>query len=251
MSIILLDKNKHIHLKTVDSTNNYISNIEIPSGTWVTAEEQVAGRGRRENIWHAVGSHRIIFSGKIEWKESQTNFLPLSILTAGAILKSIFKTFPNLVESILVKWPNDIYTNSKKCGGILIESQFIEDRAIFIIGIGLNLYGKEIPSNIANKAGFLLGEKLSEGKEVIFLNNLLDSINEVVLSLMYEKMVLSQIEWIYNHSILKGKGVRFQNNGTADTGTVIGYDSNGFLKVRTKKEIIHLMDTDPFFEVLN
>jgi BirA family biotin operon repressor/biotin-[acetyl-CoA-carboxylase] ligase len=39
-----------------------------------------------------------------------------------------------------IKWPNDLYLNEKKFGGILIETKIVNKKLLIIVGIGLNVY---------------------------------------------------------------------------------------------------------------
>ena len=84
---MLLDKECGIQLETVDSTNTYCKKKEIPTGYWVLAKEQTAGRGRHGRVWISQGEEKVFFSGK--FLLSATNFsLPLLFLFIGsAVLK--------------------------------------------------------------------------------------------------------------------------------------------------------------------
>ena len=42
-------------------------------------------------------------------------------------------------QGLRIKWPNDILHDNAKLGGILVELQNEPDRALAVIGIGLNL----------------------------------------------------------------------------------------------------------------
>ncbi|WP_369124788.1 biotin--[acetyl-CoA-carboxylase] ligase, partial [Mucilaginibacter sp. 10I4] len=54
-------------LKEVDSTNTFLKNIlsnskPVPEGTVIMAEDQFAGRGQRDNTWHAEPGKNLTFS---------------------------------------------------------------------------------------------------------------------------------------------------------------------------------------------
>ena len=57
-------------------------------------------------------------------------------------------------SSIKVKWPNDIYVDNKKLGGILIESVLDSIEPFWIIGVGLNVLVEiaSAPEPIRSKA---------------------------------------------------------------------------------------------------
>ena len=41
-----------------------------------------------------------------------------------------------------IKWPNDLYLENKKFGGILIETKMVNKKLSIVIGIGLNIFMK-------------------------------------------------------------------------------------------------------------
>ncbi|EMG20013.1 hypothetical protein LEP1GSC150_0147, partial [Leptospira interrogans serovar Copenhageni str. LT2050] len=65
MQNVLLQPEKGIFLDSVTSTNTVIKGKEFPHGTWIVAEEQTAGRGRKDRTWEVFGEESLIFSGKI------------------------------------------------------------------------------------------------------------------------------------------------------------------------------------------
>ncbi len=51
-------------------------------------------------------------------------------------------------EDITIKWPNDLYWNDRKAGGILIENSFHGERwTIAIVGIGININQVVFPAD--------------------------------------------------------------------------------------------------------
>lgn len=141
MSALFFGK-KIIHLDAVDSTNDYlqklISKTTVSEGTVVVADEQFSGKGQRGNTWLSEAGKNLTFSVFL-----QPKFLPLAnhFMLNKVIALGIFDLLKkNLKADVKIKWPNDIYVNEKKNGGILIENS-IGGNAIqnSIIGIGLNV----------------------------------------------------------------------------------------------------------------
>ena len=142
-----------VTLKQVDSTNNFLKNIlsnskPVPEGTVIMAEEQYAGRGQRENKWHAEPGKNLTFSILLK---------PHFISAAGqfdltrAVSMGVFEALePILGTQLKIKWPNDIYYADKKLGGMLIEN-ILQGSQIknSIIGIGINVN----QDNFTDKAG--------------------------------------------------------------------------------------------------
>jgi len=59
---------------------------------------------------------------------------------------------------VRLRWPNDLYTNGLKLGGILCEGSFRGDEAdTFVVGIGINVNQRveEFPSDVERRATVL------------------------------------------------------------------------------------------------
>ena len=132
---------KIIRLDSVDSTNNYIANLikadGLVSGSVIMADEQFAGKGQRGAEWTAQPGENLTFSFFIDAVNlSVENQFVLTQLVSVALIDLLAK----LNVHAEIKWPNDIYVNSKKIAGVLIENQlsgsFVKST---IIGIGLNV----------------------------------------------------------------------------------------------------------------
>ena len=143
---------KFISLSEVDSTNNYVANLvrlrEIYSPTIVSADYQTQGRGQRASEWQSSKAQNALFSIFVAWEDLDIaeQFL-ISMLTAISVV-DVLERWISLPMHI--KWPNDIYVNKKKIGGILIESD-LNGRKLSssIIGIGINVNQVAFESNIS------------------------------------------------------------------------------------------------------
>ena len=95
---------------------------ELPIGSIVVADHQVAGRGRLERRWEAPPRTALLVSFVL-----QTN--PLLSLAAGVAAAEACG------QGVRLKWPNDLLLDGRKLGGILVETR--DDKAV--CGIGINL----------------------------------------------------------------------------------------------------------------
>lgn len=123
----------------IDSTNEYLLKHykTLEQGSVCLAEMQTAGRGRRGRTWYSPQSQNLYFSTLWHYKIDEVEHLPaLSLVVSLLIAESL--TAQN-VPNIQIKWPNDIYHNGKKMGGILIETIADRTGVHLVIGIGLNL----------------------------------------------------------------------------------------------------------------
>jgi len=130
-------------LDVVDSTNSYLLEKAKQSlcfeGNVVFSHFQREGRGQRDSSWVSNPGENLMCSIFIQpYFLSSSNFFLISKVIAIAVHKEVSRVCKGaLVE---IKWPNDIYVNKKKIGGILIENQFkgsIINQAV--IGLGLNI----------------------------------------------------------------------------------------------------------------
>lgn len=196
-----------IHLKSIDSTNSYASqlmgDIKPVEGTLIYTFEQQNGRGQRGNTWESepnknVASSFILHPSFLHVNKqfSLTKIISLAVTDVMAeLLKPSDKT-----SAIRIKWPNDIYVGTKKIAGILIENTLRENTIqSSIIGIGLNInqtkFSAEINATsvslIMNKEFDLMQvlEKLSEFIEARYLQlkaNKLESIDAAYLGQLYQ-----------------------------------------------------------------
>ena len=140
---MLVFGNNIIELDVVDSTNNYLldkaKKEKCFEGDVVFAHYQIEGRGQRKSSWLSNPGENLMCSLFI-----QPHFLSASnfFLISKVIALSVHKAVSDICKGTLVeiKWPNDIYVNKKKIGGILIENQFkgpVINQAV--IGFGLNI----------------------------------------------------------------------------------------------------------------
>jgi BirA family biotin operon repressor/biotin-[acetyl-CoA-carboxylase] ligase len=134
--------NPFIILDSIDSTNNYAMGLlrsgSALSGLAVFAREQTAGKGRRGKVWKSNKNENIILSIVVNTRHlSVQNQFSISVVAAlGAF--DFFKKYST--EKSSIKWPNDLFWNDSKAGGILIENIIEGDLWQWsVIGIGINV----------------------------------------------------------------------------------------------------------------
>jgi BirA family biotin operon repressor/biotin-[acetyl-CoA-carboxylase] ligase len=131
-----------------ESTNAYgfqeaISGDINEGFAWI-AGHQTAGKGQRGNQWLAEANQNLLVSYLLK---PNHELLPSQFYLSKAIANGIVLGLQQWASNSLgerlpleIKWPNDIYLEGRKLGGILIESNFQAGKWAFsIIGIGLNI----------------------------------------------------------------------------------------------------------------
>ena len=131
-----------IKLDAIDSTNSYLRELlqkkKLETFTVVSAKSQTNGKGQMGATWTTEPNKNLIISILINNSiENINQIFDLNIIVALSVIAVLnSEKIPNLS----IKWPNDIMSENKKIGGILIENLIKENGAInSIIGIGLNV----------------------------------------------------------------------------------------------------------------
>jgi len=142
-STLFLGK-KSRFVPTCHSTNDELAKMiqesgeEIPEGTVVATAHQTAGRGQRGNRWEAAPGENLTFSVLLKPRFLRaTEQFRLSI----AVALGVYETLRDHLDGGLkVKWPNDIFHENQKLGGLLIENTLHgHTLADSVVGIGLNV----------------------------------------------------------------------------------------------------------------
>ncbi len=147
------------YLQTCSSTNliafeESLTNNFKEGFAWI-AGHQTSGRGQRGNTWEARLGENLLVSYLLK---PPTELLDKQFFLSKSIAIGIIHGLQNWSQINLgeklplnVKWPNDIYLDNQKIGGILIENNLQAGKWSFsIVGIGLNINQMEFPDIRAN-----------------------------------------------------------------------------------------------------
>jgi BirA family biotin operon repressor/biotin-[acetyl-CoA-carboxylase] ligase len=112
-----------------------------PTGTWVIADRQTAGRGRSGRAWVSPPGnfHASVILRDVSPLEKAAQ---LALVSGVAVHAAVVASMGgSLNDALELKWPNDILLGRRKLGGILVESSVSrrEQGALAVVGIGLNL----------------------------------------------------------------------------------------------------------------
>src|SRR5690606_34123103 len=119
----------------------------LPEGTVIMAVDQHGGRGQKGTIWQSEPGKNLTFSLLLipTFLDPKKHFL----LTA-AISIAVARWLESLTDvDVKIKWPNDIYVENRKIGGILIESILKGNTwKSAVVGIGININQTSFPPQI-------------------------------------------------------------------------------------------------------
>jgi len=218
----------HLSLfEELNSTNDYLIEIANPNEYCLcVAESQTKGRGRNLKRWQSPNNVNIYMSLSFSTNQELKNFSSFSLVSALAVHNVLLKQ--NIFTEI--KWPNDIYLNKKKIGGILIESFAKGRENLIVVGIGLNVF-MENNTEIERDWTSL---KLEFENIEIDRNEIISEIANEVLMLKsnFEKKGFNGFVKDFNKlNFLKDKKV-FLSNSIYKEGTALDINSDGSLNIR-------------------
>nr|XP_043618858.1 biotin--protein ligase 2-like [Erigeron canadensis] len=113
---------------------------DIPIGSVCIADVQFKGRGRSQNVWESPKGG-LLFSFTVQMEDGRV--VPLvqyvvCLAVTEAIKDIVLENgFPPL--DIRIKWPNDLYLDGLKVGGILCTSTYRSKKFNVCVGVGLNV----------------------------------------------------------------------------------------------------------------
>jgi BirA family biotin operon repressor/biotin-[acetyl-CoA-carboxylase] ligase len=137
----------HRHFRLTDSTNaraRELVEAGAPGGTVVTADEQSAGRGRQGRTWAAPPGKALLYSAILRPLDERHLLLPLSVPLA--VCEAAEELRPDI--ECQIKWPNDIWLEERKLGGVLIEAKPQDGWAVIGVGLNLTIAPDDFPSDL-------------------------------------------------------------------------------------------------------
>jgi BirA family biotin operon repressor/biotin-[acetyl-CoA-carboxylase] ligase len=113
----------------------------------ILANEQTEGKGQRGHKWLSKPGENLLMSIII------TPSLPIEnqFFLSATIAVSVCETLNLYANDGLfkIKWPNDLFINDRKAGGILIENIIRGSQWLFaVMGIGINVLQTQFPESL-------------------------------------------------------------------------------------------------------
>ncbi len=223
----MFEESPHFHFEQLDSTNNYASTIaklpETRTGTAITADFQLEGKGQRDNKWFAEAGSSFLGTLILKVQLNPDDIFFLSKWAALQVAKTIIKLD---IQDVSIKWPNDIFVEGKKIGGILIENSWSDQKLHHsLIGIGINLSASPIEnttnfSEHSNKVPSTTDFLQALRKQMDSDYFLLEGNNWMEIDLQYHKLLFQKEEW---------KEYRIAKDESSFTGKIIRVEADGKL----------------------
>jgi BirA family biotin operon repressor/biotin-[acetyl-CoA-carboxylase] ligase len=217
-----------------------------PDGTLVIADYQTRGRGRFDRHWFSPPNTNLLFS-LVVCPESR---LPRPALLTLAMGVSVSEGVATVTRSrCRLKWPNDVYLNGKKLGGVLTESGVSASRRPFwIVGVGVNVNASRdaFPDDVAETATSLYAELEQETSRPALLAAILATY-EAWCDRLFAGDAYRLLDSARRLTATLGETVTVRRDGATLTGVAFNLDDDGALLVRTPMgRVMTVMTNDDF-----
>ncbi|MDN3550729.1 biotin--[acetyl-CoA-carboxylase] ligase [Mucilaginibacter aquaedulcis] len=235
-----------VTIKEVDSTNTFLKTLlsnskPLPEGTVIMAESQYAGRGQQQNKWHSEPGKNLTFSILLNpLFLAVANQFDLNRVVSLGVHDALR---PYLGDKLKIKWPNDIYYDDRKLGGILIETHLQGNQIKnAIIGIGLNIN----QDNFDPDAGIAISVKQILHRDYdlkTILSEICSHIEAYYLNLKAGKLLfvrdtyLARLYWLNQVKRFRSNDVVFEGiiRNVKDEGLLVVESSQGLQEFNLKQ----------------
>lgn len=210
----------------IDSTSSAARRYAADGGGVDTAlflaDSQSGGRGRMGRSFYSPSGAGIYMSLLLPVSKDASDTVLLTCAAAVAVRRAILAVTGT---DTAIKWVNDLYCGERKVCGILCEL-LSEPRAV-IIGVGVNLYPSELPSEISDVAGALLNAP-SGG---VTREALAAAIAKELLNVRRELSSGAFMNEYRENSAVLGKEIRYIRDGISQVGLATHINEYGHLYV--------------------
>ncbi len=192
--------------------------------TVVAAVEQTGGRGRLGRQWSSPPGGIYISLILPGHSPSYLSLLPLRVATV------LCREIDAIIDpTCRLKWPNDLVVGRAKLGGILIEAIGAGRTLSPVIGFGIN-HSDEIPLQVPGATSVM--DTSTDAPPLAELAGrlttvLIESLNRVV---SMQEAVQEYAKWSAH---ARGEAITHRSLSETCTGSFVGFDERGFLRVAT------------------
>ena len=221
--------------ETIDSTNSeaerqLAGNCHVPLVIMAGAQSQ--GRGRRGRPWHSPAAGNL-YSSFVFRPELEPGRMQDFTLWMGLNICELVANFCKITPGL--KWPNDLFVNGRKAGGMLTEARIDADQIrelVFGLGLNLNVRAADLPTELQSSATSLADAT----GEVVDINRFAAALIGRVLAAFTQFVEGSYQEkfeelWL-RYDVLRGQPVSVTQGTRILSGIATGIDKEGSLLVR-------------------
>nr|WP_321466249.1 biotin--[acetyl-CoA-carboxylase] ligase [uncultured Desulfobulbus sp.] len=210
-----------------------------PDGTVVWTESQHSGRGQYGRVF-ASPKGGLYFS-LILRPQFDAQHVPLITLVTGLACRDVLHA--TYTVDLKIKWPNDLYLNGKKVGGILCENSFDTGSQppwpMVIVGVGINVNSRlaDFPAELHP----ILTTLQEETGQSVELESLLDRLRIKICALVdtLPDNRESLLDRWQNYDYLLHRPVKYLNGEQVILGTGCGIAADGRYTLRDASGLTH------------
>ncbi|TXL15008.1 biotin--[acetyl-CoA-carboxylase] ligase [Methylococcaceae bacterium HT3] len=222
----------------IDSTNSHLVALSNShpdtSGIVCLAEQQTAGKGRRGRQWISPFGSNIYASIVWQFEQGPSSLAGLSLAIGVAVIKALKL---HGIHDVGLKWPNDIYWQHRKLGGILVEVSGESDGPCHaVIGLGLNLFLTDQDGSQIEQDWVDINEILGNSHRVSrnqLIATLIEEFIAVTSQYTKESFALYRDQW-RDFDCMRGQQVTLFMGNSTHNGAIMGIDDEGLLLLQTE-----------------
>ncbi|MFQ3232164.1 MAG: BirA family biotin operon repressor/biotin-[acetyl-CoA-carboxylase] ligase [Reinekea sp.] len=230
----------HIDVKgeTTSTNDDALASLYNTSAWHVYVTElQSSGKGRRGKAWSSPFAQNLMFS-MARKAHISTEALYSASLLAGVAVANALNMHCGL--QVGLKWPNDIYMDNQKLGGILCEMQGNpQDEPLLVIGIGLNINSSPTGLDYATCSLKSLG--VHRRDRTTLLACIVDQLVKIFMQDSEDQVAAALAQW-QEYDILKNRDVTVTRGQHVSFGKAQGVDSKGQLLVLGESGKVELLN---------
>ena len=221
---------------TIGSTNVFLKRLAeegASEGTVVIADEQSAGLGRLGREWFSKKGENLLFSVLLRPRLPPSKLFVVTMIFALAGIDAIKETSG---LNAMIKWPNDIYIDGKKIGGILAEFSVVQGVVQhLVLGMGLNVnWNPEMERTLLYPTSNIFAESLKKVSREVILVNLLKRLEVSYCELGRDMKAAKGFYEKWNQkSLIFGKAVVIETGKERIEGKATRIDRDGALTLIT------------------
>jgi len=135
-----------VHVVRCTTTQELAANDPAGDQAVFWADHQTDGRGRQDRRWDDGPGLALTVTFRLQLALENPAELPA--IAPLCVLQAIE---PLIQRKLRLKWPNDVYLDSRKLAGILIDTN-ADGGGTYLVGIGINVNRTSIPRELEGKA---------------------------------------------------------------------------------------------------
>ncbi len=211
----------------------------VPDGTVVWTESQHSGRGQYGRVFTSPKGG--LYFSLILRPHLGAQDIPLITLVTGLACRDVLHE--TYAVDLKIKWPNDLYLNGRKVGGILCENSF-DTRStaswpMVVVGVGINVNSRlaDFPSELHP----ILTTMLEETGQSVELEILLDRLQAQICALVdtLPNNRESLLDRWQNYDYLLHRPVKYLNGEQVLLGSGCGIEADGRYTIRDASGLPH------------